>query len=206
MVTKLILVRHGETDWNKEARFQGNKNVALNQNGEKQAHKLAKRLANEKIDVIYSSDLDRAYKTAKIIAALHKLPIQQRSNLQEIDFGVWEGLTYEEIKEHYPKQFELWDQNPKENGPEQGESLKDIERRVFETIEEILDEHQGQTILVTAHGGVNRVIISNFLEMPLEKCWRLNQANTAVNIINIYQSEIILESFNSIYHLRSDNF
>ncbi|MFO7819224.1 MAG: alpha-ribazole phosphatase [Halanaerobacter sp.] len=206
MATKLILVRHGETNWNKESRFQGNKDIALNQKGERQAHKLAERLAKEEIDVIYSSDLDRAYKTAQIIAAKHNLAVQTRSNLQEIDFGVWEGLTYQEINEQYPNEFESWQKNPKVNNPEGGESLKDIEARVCKALTEILEEHEGKTILIAAHGGVNRVVISNFLDMPLDRCWRLSQDNTAVNIINFYRSQIILDIFNSTFHLREDNY
>lgn len=201
MVTKLILVRHGETDWNKNSRFQGNKNIALNRTGEKQADKLAQRLAQEEINIIYSSNLDRAYKTAQIIARKHKLEVHQKEHLQEIDFGVWEGLTYKQIQKQYPEQFEKWEKNPVKNNPQQGENLKDIETRVFTILESILAEHQEETILVVAHGGVNRVIISNLLGMPLNKCWRLNQNNTAVNVINIYQSEISLETFNSTYHL-----
>ena len=205
MATKLILVRHGETNWNKESRFQGNKDIALNQRGESQAQKLAQRLAEEEIDVIYSSDLDRAHKTAQIIAAKHNLAVQTHSNLQEIDFGVWEGLTYQEINEQYPNEFESWKENPEVNNPEGGESLKDIESRVCQALTEILEEHEGKTILIAAHGGVNRVAISNFLDMPLDRCWRLSQDNTAVNIVNFYRSQIILDIFNSTFHLREDN-
>ena len=201
MAVKLILVRHGETEWNKKLKFQGNKDIPLNQVGKKQANKLAARLANEKIDAIYSSDLDRAHQTAQMIAEEHDLEVESYPQLQEIDFGVWEGLTFEQIQAQYPQQFNAWEKNPEKNNPAQGENLTDVKNRVFKVIEDILEEQQDKTVLVAAHGGVNRVIISNLLEIPLSKCWRLQQDNTAVNIINIYQSEIILELFNSTYHL-----
>lgn len=201
MATKLILVRHGETDWNKESRFQGNQDIALNKKGEAQAQKLADRLADEKIDLIYSSNLGRAHTTAKIIAQEHNLEVGVRANLQEIDFGVWEGLTFAEINEQYSKEFSAWKDNPNEMKPKDGESLKEVEKRAVKAMNELLEEHDGKTILVAAHGGVNRVVISNFLGMPLDKCWRLNQDNTAVNIINISQTEVVLEKFNSTCHL-----
>ncbi|MGM0500950.1 MAG: alpha-ribazole phosphatase [Bacillota bacterium] len=204
MGTKLILARHGETNWNKESRFQGNKNIKLNQTGIAQAKKLATRLADIEIDAIYSSTLDRSNKTAQIVAKKHDLEVDVKADLQEINFGVWEGLTFKQIESKYQDEFKLWKSNPAKNKPAEGESLTDVQDRVFNTIDELLVKHQGQTILIVAHGGVNRVLISNFLGMPLDKCWRLNQNNTAINILNIYQSEIILELFNSAYHLESN--
>ena len=201
MVTELILVRHGETSWNKESKFQGNKNIKLNQVGINQAKKLAERLSTIDLDVIYSSNLDRAKKTAEIVDKKHKLGVIVKPELQEIDFGVWEGLTFEQIEDKYQDEFDSWKSNPVKHKPDGGENLIDVKNRVFNVINTILENHQDKTILVVAHGGVNRVLISSFLEMPLNKCWRLNQINTAVNVLSINDSEVVLELFNSAYHL-----
>ncbi|TDX52984.1 alpha-ribazole phosphatase [Orenia marismortui] len=200
MGTKLILIRHGETKWNKAGRFQGNKDIELNSAGRKQAEKLGKGLADEKIDAIYSSNLSRAYETAQILSQEHGLEVKSYSSLQEINFGVWEGLTFDEIMSEYEDEFRNW-QSSSSNRPPQGESLEDVRERVVKKIKEIIANHREETIAIVAHGGVNKILLSTFLELPLDKSWRLMQSNTAVNILSFYEDDIILELLNSTAHL-----
>ncbi|PRX29865.1 alpha-ribazole phosphatase/probable phosphoglycerate mutase [Orenia metallireducens] len=202
METKIILVRHGETDWNRELRFQGSKDIQLNDNGIEQAEKLAQRLAAEEIDVIYASDLERAYKTAKTVAKEHDLEVDKFKELQEISFGQWEGLTYNQIQEKYQAEWAMWEEDPALNGAPEGESLKDVQERSIKKLEEIISRHLGNTILIVSHGGVIKVLISTLFGIPLAKAWQLMQSNTSVNIINYYEEDkVALELFNCTKHL-----
>ncbi|GAB6137032.1 alpha-ribazole phosphatase [Halanaerobaculum tunisiense] len=201
MGTEVILVRHGETDWNQAGKFQGNKDIPLNDTGLAQARKLAQRLEGTTFDTIYTSDLSRASRTAEIIAKKQGLAIEKKTAFQEIDFGDWEGLTFVDLEEDYQAAFAAWKENPVDNGPPKGENLGEVQTRVVTRIKDILNSQEQDRILVVAHGGVIRVLVATFLEMPLSKCWRLAQSNTAISRIQFYEEEVILESFNCTAHL-----
>ncbi|GAB6100512.1 alpha-ribazole phosphatase [Halanaerocella petrolearia] len=202
MGTEVILVRHGETSWNQAGKFQGSKDIPLNDKGITQARKLAERLERTEIDAIYASDLSRASKTAEIIAQDHNLSVEERSALQEIDFGQWEGLTFNDLERDYQTEFEAWEQDPVNNGAPSGENLGEFETRLVTSLKKILTHHSEERILLVAHGGVIRVLVATFLGMPLAKCWRLTQANTAISQLNFYDDEVILELFNCTAHLK----
>ena len=137
-MTKLILVRHGETEWNKDWRYQGQADLPLNKEGRRQALKLAKRLKEEKISAILSSDLKRAYQTANIIAKSHHLRVKKRTALREINYGVFEGLLLEEVKKRYKTILERWWDDPLSTRIPEGETLKEFKRRVSAVYEEIV--------------------------------------------------------------------
>jgi alpha-ribazole phosphatase/probable phosphoglycerate mutase len=201
MGTKVILVRHGETEWNKQRRFQGNKDISLNKLGQSQAQQLAIRLQDENIAAIYASDLIRAKKTADIIANEHGLSVIETAKLREINFGEWEGLTFSDLETNYSQGFNAWQDDPLEIAPPGGETLADFQERILPKLRKIITQYQEETILIVAHGGVNKVALATFLEVPLDKYWRLVQDNTAVNIMNFYDEEVTLELFNSTAHL-----
>ncbi|AGB41628.1 alpha-ribazole phosphatase [Halobacteroides halobius DSM 5150] len=201
MGTEIVLVRHGETDWNQAGRFQGSEDIPLNDKGKSQAKKLAQRLKNKQFDAIYASDLSRAFKTAEIIADNHNLVIKERKALQEINFGEWEGLTFADLQAEYQSEFEAWEQDPVTNGAPSGENLAKFQTRVVASLKKILIDDTSKRVLVVTHGGVVRVLVATFLGMPLAKCWRLSQSNTAVSQLNFYDDEVILELFNSTVHL-----
>jgi len=201
MGTKVILVRHGETEWNKQRRFQGNKDISLNKLGQSQAQKLALRLQDEDIVSIYSSDLIRAKKTADIVAKEHDLSVIETAKLREINFGDWEGLSFSDLETNHSQEFNAWQNDPLEKAPPSGETLVEFKERIVPQLRKIIAQHQEETILIVAHGGVNKVALATFLELPLDKYWRLVQDNTAVNIINFYDEEVTLELFNSTSHL-----
>lgn len=202
MTVELILVRHGETKWNNIGKFQGSKDIKLNNKGIKQAESLAKRLSELKLDKIYSSDLKRAYKTANTVAKKHQLAVEEIAELQEVDFGGWEGLGFDEIKEKFDFTLEDWLRAPVDTKVPEGESLLDIKERVVPAFKEILARHEDEKILIVAHGGVNKVLLSHLLNMPLKNCWNLEQDNTAVNKVNFYQSHISLRLLNCTAHLK----
>ena len=127
---KLILVRHGETDWNAQRRYQGQSDVPLNDAGQRQAAALAQRLEGVDISAIYSSDLRRARQTATAIASLHPLPVRDEPRLKEISFGRWEGLTYGEIQERWPEEMAAWFADPIRVTPPGGERLAQVAERL----------------------------------------------------------------------------
>ena len=201
MKTELILARHGETEWNEKSLIQGAQDIPLNKRGISQAHRLAARLADEKLAGIYASNLQRAVKTAEIIADKHNLSVKQESDLQEINFGIWEGKSFAEIEEAAPDWIEKWKSRRDINAPPQGENLTQLRDRAAVALEEILEKHQGGKVLVVSHGGLIRALVSHYLGMPLADSWQLMQGNTAVNRLNFYEEVVMLERFNSISHL-----
>jgi probable phosphoglycerate mutase len=155
--TTILLVRHGETDWNANRRIQGQTNSSLNERGRAQARALADELAGEPIAAVYSSDLDRARETAEIIAARLDLPVVVDPALRERNFGSWEGRTVDELEERWPGAWARW-----RNGNEGQGDVEDhleLAARVRDAIHRLAAAHPGERILVVAHGGAIRVIL-----------------------------------------------
>ncbi|MDD3655459.1 MAG: histidine phosphatase family protein [Atribacterota bacterium] len=204
---KILIIRHGETFSNAEKRFSGHQDVDLTEKGIWQAEQLAERLAEFPIKAIYSSDLKRAIHTASIINKRHQLNLSTEPLFREICFGEWEGLRFEEINtENNKGNCPHWWHEPCQPLPG-GESISDLQRRVLDGLEKIIDEHdhdeQYNTVAIVCHGGVARIIISIALDIPLEKIWYIKQYSTALNII-FYQKHNIyfVESINDISHLK----
>lgn len=139
-MTTILLVRHGETDWNREQRFQGHADPSLNDLGRTQARELAESLAGDALDAVYASDLRRAYETAEIVGARFGLSVGQEAGLREIDVGSWQGLTRAEIDGRE------WD----------GESYDQHRGRVLPALQQIADRHPDGRVLVVSHGGTLR--------------------------------------------------
>ncbi len=201
MATELILVRHGETKWNDIGKFQGSKDVKLNQTGIRQAEILAERLSDLGLDKIYSSTLQRANETANIVASKHQLEVEKIAELKEINFGVWEGLCFAEIKQKYDFTLKDWLRSDVDTEVPGGESLLALKKRAVPALKDIVAKHQDEKILIVAHGGVNKVLLSQLLEMPLKNAWSIEQDNTAVNKINFYQEYLSVGLLNCTAHL-----
>jgi broad specificity phosphatase PhoE len=155
-MTDFLLVRHGETDWNVERRFQGHADPPLNDAGREQARALAAELADAKLDAIYTSDLARARETADIVAAGTGVPIHALAELREIDVGEWQGLTWPEIEERFPEGVARWHEDG--HGWSGGETYQELEQRVVRALRSIADQHPGSRLLVIGHGGTVRVV------------------------------------------------
>ncbi len=153
MSLKIILIRHGITDWNLVRRYQGHTDVPLNEQGREQARELAMMLEKMPIAAIYSSDLVRAYETAKIIAEGRSIPIYKLRELRETHFGNWEGLTIEEIHEKFPEDVERLKKDPIHGLRPGGESRGIMFERVKKKVLEIAKKHPNQTIAIVAHEG-----------------------------------------------------
>jgi len=184
MVT-LILVRHGQTDWNKEDRIQGQSDIPLNKEGKRQAEKVARQLSGKKIDAIYTSKLKRAYQTAHIIARAHHLKVVKDERLNEITQGDWEGLTLSEARKRYPVLFEKWLTTPLQTKPPGGESVKSVKKRVIDVLNEIKGRHPSQTVVIVAHEVVNALIKSVCEGIGLEHIWDLHSSNGSYEVIEV---------------------
>jgi probable phosphoglycerate mutase len=156
-MTTIHLVRHGETDWNRELRWQGHSNVPLNERGRTQARKLADTLSGTPFAAVYSSDLRRASETARIVADRLSLPVQTDEDLREIDVGSWEGFTLADLEARVPDAVARWEEKG-EHGWEDGESHAAMMVRVRNAIGSIAARHEGERVLVFSHGGPIRAL------------------------------------------------
>lgn len=200
-MTRLIIVRHGQTLWNLAKKYQGHSDIALTDKGLQQAQAVAERLAAEKIDAVYASDLSRAFKTAECIADKHNLQVTSVPALREIKFGEWEGLTYEEISEKWPGMLgKLWT-TPDELEIPGGETFYQLKERAYSAIKKNVKDHPEQTVVIVAHGGTIGTIMCAILDIHLNHVWSIRQDNTAVNIVEYHDDRPTIILLNCIRHL-----
>ncbi|MBI5061679.1 MAG: histidine phosphatase family protein [Candidatus Aenigmarchaeota archaeon] len=178
---KIIIVRHGETEANAKKIVQGHSNIPLSEIGIAQAKKVALRLKKERIDIAFCSDLPRARMTAEEIMKFHKAPLVATKELRERSHGIFENRHADEMKKYR-----------EERGiprhvfrPEGGESFLDIEKRAGKFLSMIMKKYKEKNVLLVAHGGINRVLLSLLLKKPLEEAVDIEQKNTCVNIVEI---------------------
>ena len=208
MAIKLILIRHGESEGNVDRKFCGFQDVKLTEKGIWQAKRLAQRLREVKMDAVYCSDLLRARQTAEIVFRNRGIDIIMCPGLKEMNFGVWEGYTFEEVKSKfgYGEYFHSWPENIdiKAIIP-QGESIIKLNERAMKALNEILDKHKtkenDESIAIVCHGGTIRVILSNALNIDLDKIWNIGQDSTALNVINYYDHTAFVSLVNDAAHL-----
>lgn len=150
-MTQLVLIRHGETDWNVEGRYQGQADPALNEKGLAQARQLAAELQSVGIEVLYTSPLLRAAQTAEIVAEHLEIPLHLEPRLMEIHQGEWQTRLRAEIESLYPDLFGRWETEPWEVTPPKGEHLSQVQNRVDAAVEEILARHPGEKVGLVAH-------------------------------------------------------
>lgn len=203
-MNKIYLVRHGETKWNKIKKIQGTSDIELTPKGFKQAKKIANRLANEKIDLIYSSDLKRAYKTAEIIANKLKLKVNVSQALREINFGCWEGLTLSEIQNKYSNEYLLWMTEPHKLQISNAETLMIVKERTVKFIKEIINNSNDKNILVVSHGAAIKAFILGILNIDISHINKLVIDNVSLSIIEFRDYNPVLKLLNDTSHLKED--
>lgn len=194
--TRLYLARHGETTASAEYRYIGQTDVDITENGVEQMERLKHRLKDEEIHAFFSSDLIRARKGAEIIASCHGIESVAYPEFREIHLGKWEGMTREEIMDRYPEEYTARLQDLVHRRIEGGESFRDVQERVLQKLSRILAERAGSTILLLAHGGVNRVILFDALRLDLAHLTRMDQAYGCINIIDYYESSPVVKLVN----------
>lgn len=200
----IYLLRHGETEGPKKV-YKGHIDVPLSKIGEKQVEQVARFLKEYsrkyelKSELCYSSPLKRAVKTAEILGKSLSLQIKPVQVFKERNFGKWEGLSINDIVSLYPEEFERWRRDPLRFCPPQGESTIQVSKRASDALKEILKNHNGSQIFITAHGGINRVILCNILGIPLENIFRIEQEFACVNIIEFYESQPVVKLINGVF-------
>lgn len=202
---RLYLVRHGETEWNAEGRAQGRSDIGLSETGLRQAKTLAHVLEQEPITGVYSSPMQRAHATATIIATPHGLPVMVRSGLNELDQGDLEGLRQEELRERYPELLRRWvagDTSIKLPG---GESMQELQSRVWTAVQDILVQHQANAVAVVSHNLAILAYICKALGVPLSVFRRLRQQTGSLSLFEVNDGHHTLVRFNDVCHYGAGN-
>ena len=199
-MARLLLVRHGETEWNEAARCQGSSDIGLSATGLRQAEALRLRLAKEPINIIYCSDLKRAVHTAQVIALGHNAEVVACKELREIDFGEFEGLTFEEIKQRYP-QTDWWAVQDADEKLPQGESVSQLTARVSQFATRLRGYTGEETVLIVAHGGSLRALLCLLLGLGLQHWWRIRLDSASLTMVGTYSEGMVLSLLNDLCHL-----
>jgi broad specificity phosphatase PhoE len=200
-MSRLLLIRHGETDSQSSFRYWGKTDVGLGPVGLRQAEQLRDRLAMEKIDFVYSSNLRRTLTTARTIASIHNLQVIGCPELREIDFGQVEGLNFQEVQAKFPEVARMWITHDPGMVYPGGESLAQLERRLTEFRSRLAGHTQNQTLLIVAHSGVLRTFICQLLDLDLKYRWNLRVDLASLSIVETYPEFAILSLLNDISHL-----
>jgi probable phosphoglycerate mutase len=204
--TNIILIRHGETAWNAERRLQGHLDIPLNAEGERQARLLAETLAPDRIDLLVSSDLQRARQTAQAVANLRGLPLLVEPGLRERCYGGFEGLLYAEIEQRFPAEFAAWQGRDIDGslpeGKNRGETFRQFFERATGAILALAAAHPGRTLALVAHGGVLECAYRLALGLPLETPRDFKVYNASINRFRVQEGRLVLESWGEVAHLR----
>jgi alpha-ribazole phosphatase/probable phosphoglycerate mutase len=200
----LYLIRHGETVNSGEKRYKGTIDIPISENGILQIEMTADYIeqfvnhtsSGKGLEAVYTSKLSRAFRSAEIIAERFLLKPVVVSSLVERNFGRWEGMSFDEIRSKYPVEFDAWKNDPLKFSPVDGESTLEVKERVIPAVKGIKEHHSGGHFAIVAHGGVNRVILCHFLQIPLKNIFKIEQDSAALNIIEFTGNYPLLKLLN----------
>jgi broad specificity phosphatase PhoE len=204
---RLIIIRHGETEWNRKEIFRGISDIPLSKNGELQVKKLALRLKSIPISSIYSSRLERAWKTAQIISENHKPKIIPKidNGLLDINFGILTGISHKEAEKKFPIIYKNWFENPEDVNFPGGENLKDVKKRVQETINRIVKGIDGENVILVTHHVVIRTILCHLLNIGLSHFRQFEIHPSSISEARFEHGRWVLYRINDISHLLKNN-
>ncbi|PWJ44152.1 histidine phosphatase family protein [Sediminitomix flava] len=196
-MTTILLARHGETDWNKNNYFSGRANIELNEKGQRQAQMLGRYIGSHwQPSTLYTSPFDRAINTGKYIADTFELQSQQLPLLVDIDYGIWQAKLHKEFREKHPDQWLMWLEHPERYVFEDGESLQDVQVRARNIIQKIEKSHESETVVLIGHDCVNRLLMLEFLGLPLSAYRKVIQGNGCLNVVKIVNGAYVIVSMN----------
>lgn len=213
MKARLLLIRHGQTDWNQQGRFQGQSDLPLNSLGLRQAQvagqAAARALKGERPRAIYASDLRRAWQSAEAVRAAFpdgtSVPLIAEPRLREMAFGDWEGMTYAEIQARYSSALQRWEADLENNAPPNGETLRQMAQRVQAALNDLLQTHPDGAILLVGHGGPLQLLIALSLNLPPARFWQIHLSNASLSELYFYPEGAILNLLNCTSHLEGLN-
>jgi probable phosphoglycerate mutase len=201
LMTELVLIRHGETEMNRELRFQGHVDVGLNAIGLEQARRLAARMAGEKADALYASDLLRARQTAEPIASGLALDPVPECGLREQNFGKVDGMRVDDIQRDHPEAWAGWLRFHSDYAMPEGESTREFHARVMDALQRVVAWHPDQTVVVVTHGGVLDMIYRTALSLGLDGPRQSAIPNAGINRIRVRDGSIAILDWADTRHL-----
>jgi len=204
MSTKILVIRHGETEWNRGKIFRGTYDIPLNENGQQQAGIAAAALKNIQIDAAYTSPLSRARETAEIVMKSHGITPQDHEGLLDLDYGDWTGKEDSEVAKCWPKEHALWVSKPHRVRPPGGTTLKEVFDASFTAMEELAEKHDGETIALFAHRVINKVLLLGALSLELDRFPFIVQGNCCVNEIERVRDGYLIHSINDVSHIKNE--
>lgn len=202
-ITRIVLVRHGRTAWNRVERFRGRADVPLDETGLAQAAATGRAIAARwRPAAIYSSPLGRAVQTAEAIAHACGVVAQPYADLIDIDYGLWQGLSPDEAADRWPELVAAWYHTPHTAMIPGGESLASVRRRGLAAVQALAAQHPGETIVLVGHTVINRAILLGVLGLGDDRFWNIRQEPCAVNVFEMDGADYVLVSLDETFHLQ----
>jgi len=203
-MTRILLVRHGHVEGIAPERFRGRHDVPLSALGQQQAQAAGQHIAASwRLSILYASPLQRCMQTGQAISAACGAPMQALEALVDLDYGAWQWQTHEAVAAQWPTQLALWREAPHRMRFPQGESLQDLNARVADGVRQILERHPNETIVLVGHDSTNRVLLLQWLEMPLSGYWRLAQDPCGLSEIEVSDRDARVVRINETQHLHA---
>jgi broad specificity phosphatase PhoE len=199
---EIILARHGETDWNVAEVFRGRIDVELNETGVKQAGLLGKYLSEVKVDAVYSSPLKRALKTAEVVAGYQAIEVNIVRGLIDFDYGEWQGLSHQEVKDRYEELYVEWLSRPEQVRMPDGESLEGVRKRTMAVIGDIIENRYEGRVVLVSHRVVNKMLICALLGLSNSHFWNVRLDTCGISSFNYEGGRFILTKHNDVSYLK----
>ncbi len=202
-MTRIYLIRHGTTEWNREEIFRGRADCPLNDTGRAEAQAVAAYLQGVEIEKIYSSPLSRAAETAKAIAVTRGLQVIPDPAFIDLDFGEWQGLPLREVREKYPDLYRAWRERPQDVTFPGGETLAQVRARAWEGLLRVVQENREKAALIVSHRVITKVLICAALGLDNSHFWQIKQDTTAINCLDYARDQFVAALINDTCHLKA---
>jgi len=203
MSTRILIIRHGETAWNRGKIFRGTYDIPLNENGKQQARLAAEALKDIKLDAVYTSPLSRAKESAEIVTEYHGISPITHDGFIDLDYGEWTGKEDSEVAKLWTNEHEAWTTSPHSVRPPGGTTLKEVFDKSFTAMEELAKKHDNETIAIFAHRVVNKLLILGALSLGLERFPFIIQGNCCINEIERIKNGYLIQSINDVSHIKN---
>ena len=202
MSTTILLIRHGETEWNRDKRFRGTHDVPLNDNGRRQADLLGEALRGRQIDAAYTSPLSRAVETAERALAGHQVEPMVDERLLDFCYGDWTGLPDAEVARRWPREHEAWTHRPHTVRPPAGNTLEEVYKAAFGAMEQLAEKRDDRTVALFAHRVVNELLVLGVLGLAVDRFGFIRQDNCCLNEFRRVEGGYVVIALNDTSHLR----
>jgi len=201
-MTRVYVVRHGQTAWNLEEVFRGRMDIPLDETGKKEVHLAGEALKDETLHAIYSSPLSRSVETAENIAKFQDIPVTPLESIIDISYGEWEGVSLVEVRKKFPDLYDLWLKEPHNITFPGGESLEQVRVRTRNAIDDLLKKHENENIALVAHRAPNKIICCSLLGIDNSNFWRIQQDTASTNLFTYKDGMWIISYLNDTSYLK----